>query len=493
MRKIILHVLHTVLILLFFIANYSCTKEVMEIQQPFVPNDNRPPIFTPSIISPPIDTTIKGTPPLVTPPIVNPPVVIPPVVAPPVVTPPVVFPPVVTPPIIIPPVQGATSITVGVGSGYLTIDGRYLDLTKLKLINIKAGTYKGIYIKNIIATASSPIAVKNSGQVIITEGMETDNVNYINISGDGEPAITYGFLFQNISYRAIKMGGKMTGVILNKLSFKNVRDYCIAGERNNGPEFTYRGTAETRTDNFKILNCVFENTGRIIFGGSLSKDSGEDSGFYKNVEIAYNIFKNSPDVGSVCTFSNVQDFDIHHNIVDNINQNNDDHNGIFYMQGNGDFHDNKLTNYQGNSIRMWLYSRGSTPATNEIYNNICYNTRKYSGFELQGFDRYIIAGKTTVANAKVYNNTIGQMNTSKDWEGQLLDLYNYGGTLAYYNNLGFGLNRGGGGSVTNMINNMSDTKIIKETNNKYMANQSAAVQNTSNFTSLFSGIGAPAK
>ncbi len=389
------------------------------------------------------------------------------------------------------PNNSQSTYEVGTGSGYLTIDGNLLDLKKINLIKIKSGTYKGIYIKNILATLENPISIKNSGLVVITEGMETTNVNNINISGDGDAAINHGFLFQNISFRAIKLSGKMTGVILNKLSFKNVGDYCIAGENNNGAGLKYNDTPESRTDNFKILNCVFENTGSIVFGGNLSKDSGEDTGFFKNVEIAYNIFKNSSDVGSVCSFSNVQDYNIHHNIVDNVNSSNNNHNGIFYMQGNGNFHDNKLTNYQGNSIRMWLYSRGTTPATNEIYNNICYNTRKYGGFELQGFDRYLIAGKTTVANAKVYNNTVGEMNTSKDWDGQLLDLYNFGGTLEYYNNLGFNLNRGGGLIITNMINNFSNTKIIKEENNKYTSSQALAVQNLTNFTSLFPGIGAP--
>lgn len=388
------------------------------------------------------------------------------------------------------PVQSTPSYEVGTGSGYLTIDGKSLDLSTIKLIKVKAGTYKAIYIKNIIATAASSVNIKNVGQVVVTEGMETDNINYVNISGDGDASITFGFSFENIAFRAIKMSGKMTGVVLNKLNFKNVGDYCIAGEKSNGIDLKYTGTADTRTENFKILNCSFENTGPVIFGGNLNKEAGEDTGFFKDVEVAYNVFKNSPNLGSAITFTNVQDYNIHHNTVDNVNQNNNNHNGIFYMQGNGKFHDNKLTNYQGNSIRMWLYSRGNTPATNEIYNNICYNTRKYGGFELQGFDRYIVSGKTTFANAKVYNNTVGQMNTSKDWDGQVLDLYNIGGTLEYYNNLGFSLYKGSSGSITNMINNMSDTKIIKEDNNKYVSGQSNAVDNLTKFTSLFAGIGA---
>jgi hypothetical protein len=382
----------------------------------------------------------------------------------------------------------ASIVDLGTGSGYLVIDGSTLNITSNTFIRIKGGNYKGITIKNIPANTAKPVYIKNVGQVNISETMSIDNVSNVIIDGDYTSGLTYGFQFADISYRAITLNGKMSGVVLKSMSFSNVRDYCISGTPNNGNGFRYTGTAETRTDGFKILNCLFDNAGSIQFGGNISKDTGEDTGFYKDVEIAYNTFQNSPYVGTVCTFTNVQDYNIHHNEVNNINKNSDIHNGVFYMQGNGIFHDNKLTNYQGNAIRMWLFSRGSTPAVNQIYNNVCYNTRKYSGFELQGFDRYIIPGKTTYANAKVYNNTVGQMNTNKDWEGQLLDLYNTGGTLEYYNNLGYALNTTKG-AVSNMINNMSDTKITVETNNKYYPLSQNAVANTTAFTSLISGVG----
>jgi len=386
------------------------------------------------------------------------------------------------------PIQSIPSYEVGTGSGDLTIDGKSLDLTTIKLIKIKSGTYKSISIKNILASPSSPVSIKNNGQVKITEGVFTSNVSYIYISGDGDASIAYGFSFENIAFRAIKLDGKMSGVTIKNMSFKNVKDYCIAGENNNGSGLTYDGTANTRTEGFKILNCLFDNTGTIVFGGSLSKDNGEDSGFFKDIEIAYNTFSNT-ESGTVCSFSNVQDYNIHHNVVNNLNNSNNNHNGIFYMQGNGKFHDNKLTNYQGNAIRMWAYSRGSSPATVEIYNNICYNTRKYGAFEIQGFDRYIVPGKSTFVNAKVYNNTVGKMNTNKDWQGQILDLYNYGGTLEYYSNIGFDLYNNNS-SITNMINNMSDVKIIKEENNKYSAKYSDVVGDLTKFNTLFTGLGA---
>ena len=386
------------------------------------------------------------------------------------------------------PVATAPSYEVGSGSGYLTIDGKSLDLSSIKLIKVKSGTYKGIYIKNIIGTPTIPVKIVNNGQVNISEGMETDNINYVQLAGDGTPSLKYGFIFENIPFRAIKMSSRILGITIRNMSFKNVFDYCIAGEKSNG-ELSYTGSADTRNENLKILYCNFDNTGSIVFNGALNKDASEDLGLFKDVEVAYNTFQNT-DAGTLCSFGNVQDYNIHHNVVNNINQNNTNHNGVFYMQGSGIFHHNKLTNYQGNAIRMWLYSRGTTPTTVEIYNNVCYNTKKYGGFELQAFDRNKYPGKTTFANAKVYNNTVGRMNTNKDWEGQILDLYNTGGTLEFYNNLGFDLYHNGL-SITGMINNMSDTKIIKETNNKYFASQQDAVLDLNSFTSKVTGIGAP--
>jgi len=384
----------------------------------------------------------------------------------------------------------ATVVDLGTGSGYLVIDGSTLNIANNTFIRIKAGSYKGITIKNILATAAKPVYIKNVGQVNISENMSTENITNVIIDGDYTAGLTYGFQFNNISYRAITMSGKMTGVVLKSMSFTNVGDYTISGNANNGSGLAYKGTADTRTEGFKILNCSFTNAGMITFGGSLNKDSGEDSGFFKDVEIANNTFQNSPYVGSVVSFSNVQDYNIHNNTVDNVNTSSTNHNGVFMMQGNGIFHDNKLTNYQGNAIRMWLYSRGTSPAVNQIYNNICYNTKKYGGFELQAFARNIVSGKTTYANAKVYNNTVGQMNTNKDWEGQILDLYNTGGTLEYYNNLGYSLN--GASTITNMINNMSDVKVT-ESNNRYFSLYQNAVANLTGFTSLLSGIGSSLK
>ncbi|RZL50317.1 MAG: hypothetical protein EOP00_04920 [Pedobacter sp.] len=409
-------------------------------------------------------------------------------IADPIVPPPVIN-PIPTLPIPPPPIQQAPSLEVGTGSGNLTIDGNSLDLSVIKLLLVKPGTYQSITVKNINGTATAPIVIKNNGVVNVSSSIQTDNVSNLTISGNHVAGVNYGFTLENIPYRAMVLLNKANAVTIEYVSFKNVKDYAISGNTN---DLAYNGTAVTRTEGLKIMHCLFDNSGPIAFGGNLDKNSNKDTGFYKEVEISYNTFQNT-NWGKLCVFTNVQDYNIHHNIVNNVNTTNNEHNGIFFMLGNGDFHDNKLTNYQGNAIRMWLYSRGGSATTNEIYNNICFNTRKYSAFEVQSFDMFLYPGKSTFANVKVFNNTVGQMNTSKDWEGQILDVYSIPGTIEYYNNLGFNLNTTGGKSITNMIDFQGVGKVLKDENNKYFQAQASAVANTNTFASLVQGIGAPAQ
>jgi len=236
------------------------------------------------------------------------------------------------------------------------------------------------------------------------------------------------------------------------------------------------------------MNCSFTNCGPITTEGELNDKN--DSGLFKDIEIAYNTFKNSPHTGKVFEGRNLWNYSVHHNVVDSINQQNNNHNGVFELQGNGKFHSNRFTNYQGNSIRAWLFSRGTEPLNVEIYNNICYNTRKYSGFEVQEMKWLIQDGKTTFANAFVYNNTVGVMNTSKSWEGQLLDLYQISGSLEFYNNLGFNLNRAVK-PVTDMINyNGNAAGGMKRYNNIYKPNYEQAILDLNTFKSKHKGIGA---
>ena len=381
--------------------------------------------------------------------------------------PPIVIPPTGTKPVFTPPTGDYIEVTL--------TSGKTLDLTPYsgKKIRFKSGNYSGVYI---------------TGNKLVNIIIDATPANFDNSTvelGSGDLVEIYGLKMSNTAYRVLRFDFALNNFHLYNSTFVNCGDWALYC--NNARNVSYNGTDATMNKGLKIINNTFDNFGNIQLDGELNKDNGSDYGLFKDVEIAYNTFKNSSP-GNAVSIGNACNYDIHHNIVDNFNALSNIHNGVFFMQGNGKFHDNKLTNYQGNSIRMWLFSRGKTPITNEIYNNICFNTRKYGAFELQQFARNIWGDKTTFANAKVYNNTVGQMNTNKDWEGQVLDLYDLSGTVDYYNNLGFNLNTVKyQSSVTNMINNMGNTKLT-ESNNKYFPNKSDAVND--NLTSKHNGIGA---
>ena len=77
-----------------------------------------------------------------------------------------VTPPGVTVPVVVPGTPGAvpadaTIIDLGIGSGYLTIDGTSLNITNNAFIRIKGGNYKGIVIKNFSASVEKPVYIKN--------------------------------------------------------------------------------------------------------------------------------------------------------------------------------------------------------------------------------------------------------------------------------------------------------------------------------------------
>lgn len=378
---------------------------------------------------------------------------------------------VVVPPIVVQPPVNALIVT--------PVSGKSTDLGIVtKNTTIKPGVYDNVYF-----TFS-----KANDVIIDFTGVQFNN-SVLEL-GSGNNVVLLNLVMNTQKYRALRFDYGLNNLTIKGFKFINCGDYVITS---NNSKVQYNGNDLSLNKGLKIINSIFDGCGTISLGNSIDVNTGEDAGIFKDVEISGNTFKNSSP-GSAVSLTNVWGYDIFNNVVDNFNTINDLHNGIFLMQGNGKFHDNKLTNYQGNSIRMWLYSRGTTPFTNEIYNNICYNTRKYGAFELQEFSRNIWKNRTTFANAKVYNNTGGQLNTAKDWEGQILDLYQLSGTVEYYNNLGFNLNTVQyQKNVTNMINNMSGTKIVKESNNLYFPTWEKAVKDLNSFESLNSGVGAPKK
>jgi len=365
-------------------------------------------------------------------------------------------------------------------------NGKQILLGKLSnvTVKIKPGTYTGIWL---YLEQGSNVKIDATGVTFKNSSMDFGPVQGFEL---------FGASFIDQSYRSIQFNGLSSDVKLHDLSFRNIGDYVITYKSNT----RYDGTDATISKNWTLERLSFVNTSQ----GFSSDGRYEDDGIYgltRNFKFLNNSVKDCPQIGTVVWVGAAEDFEISGNTIDHINYVFSDpkapngyHWGVFAMYGNGSFHDNKVTNHSGNLLRAWTASFGQATKELLIYNNIAFNSHKYGAFEIQlppwmmeYADKF--PTRLKAANARVYNNTAGQMNTVREWEGQLLDLYNTRGTLYYFNNLGFNLNSSQR-PVTNMINNMSDVVIYRNDGNVYKPTWEEAVSDTNNLKSKFQGIGA---
>lgn len=370
------------------------------------------------------------------------------------------------------PEQTSKIVLSGDSNGKLVIDGSTAQYDCQTLIAIKGGTYTSIQIKNLTGKEGCPIQITNDGLVEVVgfrNQMSVSNVSHIAIRGNGNSELKRGFLFRDNEYRAITLDGKINHIELTHIEFKNIGNYVIS--YNN--ETIYDGSPDSYSTNLTFSYLTADNTGSLInFGGGIT--GGNIRGLVKNLEVSHVKFTNAPHPRHVIYAGMAVDYQIHHNEFLNVNASNDDHNGICFLRGNGRFYNNYVKNHQGNALRAWVVSVGTTPKEVLVYNNIVVNSRKYSAFEVQSFSNDMVPGKTTFVNAKIFHNTCGNLNLSKDWYGVIVDAYRlFGGTCQVFNNLAFSLPAPH--PASNFVSYMSiEDGKLSATNNLYFETSKAA-------------------
>jgi len=363
------------------------------------------------------------------------------------------------------------SEVIGNGSGKLSLKN-----VKNKHYSIKPGTYSSFHVENVTNTT-----IDGFGKVKISKG----NINISNING----LVLSGIAVENSQNVAIHIHTSANNLTIQNISLKNISNYGVRFDINN----KYDGSPRSFSENIQLKNINAEQIGTLF----ISQGGVKEDGFYgliKGFKLTNSIVKNSPKLNGLTSLGLAENYEMSNNIVDNVNASPkypnglNTHTGIFFAKGNGKIFNNKVTNYQGSVVRAWLLSITKVGVV-EIHDNIAYNSTRYGAFELQA-PAYIRKSKHfSPANAKVYNNTVGLLNTGepKFFEGRLLDLYNTYGEVEVYNNLSFKLRD------NLLINNMSspkDTKITKNTNNRYFPSAENAVHDLTNFKSKFPGVGA---
>lgn len=360
---------------------------------------------------------------------------------------------------------------IGTGSGPLIIKD-----IKDENYSIKEGRYTSLHLENL-----ENVKIKGLNKVKFTH-----SDNYISrVNG----LYLSGITIEDLQSPAFNIYDSANNLTFEDMIFKNISNTVIRFQIDK----KYDGTPESYSENIHFINIKAENIGTLIgTHGQIHADGF--SGLIKGFKLTNSTIKNSPHLRNGVYLGCAEDYEISNNIVDNVNKSdqyphgNNDHNGIFHVNGNGKIFNNKITNHQGNGIRAWLYSIVKPDAMVEIYNNIVHNSTRYSAFELQVTPWMETLPSFKPIDAKVYNNTTGQLNTGqpKFYEGRIVDIYQTFGSVEVYNNLYFNMIDD---EVSLNQSNPKDTKV-KETNNKYFKNASDAVVDLKNFVSKVPGIGA---
>ncbi|HLT41943.1 MAG TPA: hypothetical protein VKZ95_04495, partial [Sphingobacteriaceae bacterium] len=313
---------------------------------------------------------------------------------------------------------------IGNGSGKLIIKD-----VENKRYSIKPGTYSSFHLENIKSTS-----LEGFGQVKVKGGtVYISKVNGLSLTG---------VAFEDSSQPAINIYDEANDITIKDVSFKNIGNSAIRFLLDK----KYDGTPKSYSKNIHLINIKAENIGSL-FGtrGEIKSD-----GFYgliKGFKLINSTIINSPKLSNGIYVGCVEDYEVSNNVVNNVNKSenypggNNNHNGIFHMNGNGKIFKNKITNHQGNAVRAWLFTITKPNAQVEIYDNVVYNSTRYSAFELQVPPYMEVLPSFVPANAKIYNNTIGRLNTGqpKFYEGRIVDIYQTHGNVEVYNNLYFNM------------------------------------------------------
>jgi hypothetical protein len=249
----------------------------------------------------------------------------------------------------------------------------------------------------------------------------------------------FGQTMHDQPYRCINFNGLSNGVYLHDIVFRNVGDYSI---KNNNQVY-WTGADASACKNWKMERLTFDNTS-TCFNSDSSFDAAGVKNLMKDLTIKDCIIKNCPTIGNAFYIGACDGYLISGNTFNNINSENNDDNGMFLIYGTGAIFNNKLTNHEGYLIRSRTMSFGPEVKTVLMYNNMVYNSRKYSALEVQTTPEmaYFITKYPKLANfakTQAYGNVVGKLSTSRDWAGVLFVAYNTYEPIEVSNNTAFDL------------------------------------------------------
>jgi hypothetical protein len=295
-------------------------------------------------------------------------------------------------------------------------------------------------------------------------------------TGNGATATANGFQFKNIAYRALQIDGSVHSLTLQYLDFENIGDYTIYF---GGDGQVFDGTDATALSELKVLHCRGKN-----FGGAFLQMNGGPTGsnltsIATGTEVAWNTLTDTPSSNYPVYLGHAFGANVHHNFFSGLSLQLAQHNGMVFLNGDGQVHHNFFRNYLGEGIRLWPYSWGQVGRI-DVFDNIFLESMKYSPIEVQAFTADVTRNSHThFTNVRIFNNTAGNINLQTmlpnnytTWVAGIVDTYDFeGGTVEITNNLAFNIQMQ---KDNNPIVNVEGGGVATLSHNLYFANGAAA-------------------
>ena len=368
--------------------------------------------------------------------------------------------------------------TVGTGSGQVDVQQAALSLVDDDVVCIRGGSYDSITLANITASPGHLITVQNDGVVTFSGTSTGSNLTRVKLTGTGTgaSATANGFQFRNITYRALQIDGAVHELTLQYLDFENIGDYTVIFT---GDGQVYDGTDATALSGLRVLHNRASNFGGVFLQLPGTSSGADLTSVATHPEVAYNDLRDTPGCNYAVYLATSFGANVHHNHASGIALQLAQHNGVVFLNGDGQVHHNYFRNYLGEGVRLWPFSWGSS-ATIDVFANVFLESMKYSPIEVQAFTGDVTRNAhTTFSNVRIFNNTAGHINLQTmlpnnytTWVAGLVDTYDFGGgTVELTNNLAFDVRMQ---KDNDPIVNVEGSGVATRSHNLYFADATAA-------------------
>jgi hypothetical protein len=383
----------------------------------------------------------------------------------------------------------ATNLTVTAPTCSVTSMG---SLVAGDTIFITGGTYTTMVFGGL-----SNVTIINKGSQVVFAGSNYcdfgnsgPSMSNITFTGTGVNGLFYGFKFTNSNVGILNTAQHNQQIRMYNIDFEGVPQNCIDLS---GYSATYNGTTGTmKMYQMTIANCLLNNSERLWQGtyGSASQLQGICDSICIHDIIVTQTSGNGTQIAGPMTRMNIYNWKM--TFVGTPTVFGDV--GAFQIAGNGQVHHIYKRGGRGYTVRILLYSLGSSVGEFYFYDVIDIASNAYGLIDIRSDHNFWTEPNNyfTRANGHVLNNTSGNKTDVNNYVCPLavVGQMDGGSTCEVRNNLGFN-NQYGANTCINNNSNATWLTVNSDTSNNYYLPASQILNVLADTVNCFIKAGSP--